>query len=482
MNVKSSSKYTGYQAVQISHQNLLTSFSIYFQNAWIEVKRRWCYYMLSLLSVLIVVTATSTCQTIIDNAPLIFLKTAEGTAAERDIVITPAEFSFEELNSKFYINGNFLNFTRVREVLHPQYSDVVTPRADLMGKYVTVASKEMNCDSFAGFSMNQFRNNQDILKKMQICKYLSMNLRLIDTNIERRMGLGRDYPFDEIPEGSCLIHKKLANYLGVEKNDIIFIDFDMNNTLSTLVERFNFEYKKDMKYEDIQYARFLVPMIIHDIFEESYGKYADGSVETTILAEYKHFFKHSSDFLINFNNSDSNNFKEYLSLQNPFDFAWTIIINYPNRISLYLNSNYDSIQQTLTKQASLISERLGVYPFSMQLPVLEELYPQRFSAMFLGVILNMILFILFLLSVILLYSLLLVSVETKTFDFGVIRVLGLNKIGVIGMILVQSLSYVIPGIVFGLILSIPALLYAKNALNEAIGVSISILPTPYAAG
>jgi len=54
----------------------------------------------------------------------------------------------------------------------------------------------------------------------------------------------------------------------------------------------------------------------------------------------------------------------------------------------------------------------------MDLPILSEVEPLRFAAMFLGIILNMIILILFLLSVILLYSLLLVSIETKTFDMG----------------------------------------------------------------
>ena len=36
----------------------------------------------------------------------------------------------------------------------------------------------------------------------------------------------------------------------------------------------------------------------------------------------------------------------------------------------------------------------------------------------------------------LLYNLLLVSIETKTFELGVLRVLGLNKLGVVSLIIV----------------------------------------------
>ena len=48
----------------------------------------------------------------------------------------------------------------------------------------------------------------------------------------------------------------------------------------------------------------------------------------------------------------------------------------------------------------------------------------------------MIIVILFLLSLVLLYNLLLISVETKTYEMGVSRVLGFNKLGVVFLILV----------------------------------------------
>ena len=80
-------------------------------------------------------------------------------------------------------------------------------------------------------------------------------------------------------------------------------------------------------------------------------------------------------------------------------------------------------------------------------------------------------------SVLLLYTLLLISVETKTYDLGVLRVLGFNKLGVVFMVLIQALSYVLPAIIVGIILSIPFLLYASSALKASIGVEIEATPT-----
>jgi ABC-type antimicrobial peptide transport system permease subunit len=119
----------------------------------------------------------------------------------------------------------------------------------------------------------------------------------------------------------------------------------------------------------------------------------------------------------------------------PNQFSDEIRMNLPDRLDVYLSSNYETVQFSVTQYASQVARDLGVYPINMKLPILSELYTNRFSQMFLGIILNMIIVILFLLSVFLLYNLLLISVETKTYEMGVLRVLGFNKAGVVFLIL-----------------------------------------------
>lgn len=379
------------------------------------------------------------------------MKTAEGSASEKDISIRPNAFWSEDdsvrgLDGAVY--SNLLNFTRTTEILS-EMQNSLTCRMQIEG--VKVGEREGS-------------------------------LKLISSEREKSMGLGRDYPFGKLERGEVLVHRKLGENLGLVKGDKTEVSFTMDDVMCNLAEAFNYGRvgTEKLKFDEVMKLQFKVPVIVKELFEEAYGKYPDGSVENTIIMEYEYFFEFIADYMENYDGNKD--FVSFFKAQNPMDFTPEVVINMPDRITLYMNSNFDLIQQTITKKASIISERLGIYPFDMDLPVLKELAPQRLAAMFLGVILMMILFILFLLSVILLYSLLLVSVETKTFDFGVFRVLGLNKLGVIGMILAQSMSYVLPGILLGIIFSIPALAYARNALNNAIGVSISILPTPWAAG
>ena len=55
--------------------------------------------------------------------------------------------------------------------------------------------------------------------------------------------------------------------------------------------------------------------------------------------------------------------------------------------------------------------------------------------MFIGLIFDVLLLVFIVVACLLIYSLLLISVETKTFETGVMRLIGLNKGGYIGLIL-----------------------------------------------
>lgn len=55
-----------------------------------------------------------------------------------------------------------------------------------------------------------------------------------------------------------------------------------------------------------------------------------------------------------------------------------------------------------------------------------------------------------LLSMLLIYSLMLGDVEEKTYEFGMLRALGLQHKTLMGYLLLQALSFSIPGLLFGL--------------------------------
>jgi ABC-type antimicrobial peptide transport system permease subunit len=77
--------------------------------------------------------------------------------------------------------------------------------------------------------------------------------------------------------------------------------------------------------------------------------------------------------------------------------------------------------------------------------------------MFTGIIFDLVVALLVIISVLLIYSLLIINVETKTFHIGVQRMVGLTRRGLILMVLIQSLMFVVPALVSAFLVAIPAL-------------------------
>jgi ABC-type antimicrobial peptide transport system permease subunit len=85
--------------------------------------------------------------------------------------------------------------------------------------------------------------------------------------------------------------------------------------------------------------------------------------------------------------------------------------------------------------------------------------------MFIGIIFDLVVALLVIISVLLIYSLLVINVETKTFDIGVQRMVGLTQGGLILMVLVQSIMFVIPALVSAFLVAIPSLLTFQYILK-----------------
>ena len=68
------------------------------------------------------------------------------------------------------------------------------------------------------------------------------------------------------------------------------------------------------------------------------------------------------------------------------------------------------------------------------LDLLEQMRTYSMAVLFIGLIFGILLMLFVIVSILLIYSLLLISVETKTFEIGVMRLVGLSKTGFTVMI------------------------------------------------
>ena len=104
-----------------------------------------------------------------------------------------------------------------------------------------------------------------------------------------------------------------------------------------------------------------------------------------------------------------------------------------------------------------------------------------YAVMFIGLIFSVLLLIFIVVSCLLIYSLLLISVETKTFEIGVMRLTGLTKCGFIGLVLTQAALFVIPSVILGFLFALPCIFAIYSMLfSDDLGFMPSIAPDGFA--
>jgi ABC-type antimicrobial peptide transport system permease subunit len=135
----------------------------------------------------------------------------------------------------------------------------------------------------------------------------------------------------------------------------------------------------------------------------------------------------------------------------------------------------------VTGYANSIVESLGFFPVGMDMEVLEQMETYSNAILMLGLIFDIIILLFIILSVLLIYSLLMIQVESKSFEFGVMRMVGLSKFGIINMILLQGFMFVVPSVIVGFGLSFPSLsILYQNLFDADMGVDTKPVPSSFA--
>ena len=486
----------------IKNTNFCSSLPFYLKNSFREMSRRKLYYILALFSCTIVVTSTSVAQTVIEYTPIIFLRTAESSSGAIDVQLDSMNMVVNEYmpiwnniksnNSNIIMGYNginrnlLLNLTKITNLTGSKLSTA---------RYTFDSTVQSTAASWCGSAAPA--NAETALKDItqvehlgKVCPTFNSHFVLLNNSQEIQMSLG-DTTIPPMPTGSCAISSKLANILGINIGEYILVKYNWYDVVSDVAYKYNIEKNRNISnyiFSNIIYQTpdFTVPFRVDFVFKELGNKFSDGSYSDYIIADYDSIFQHagkyfSSALQSNLSASGNRDFASYFQKQTPSDFTESIIFNIPNRVSIYSSTNYDNIQMTVTQFATSISINLGVYPFDMSLPVLQNLAPLKFGSLTLGITLNIIIFVLFILSIILVYNLLLVSIETKQFEMGVLRMLGLDKIGLAQLIFIQAITFVLPGLFLGLILSTPLLSVISNTLKSSLKANLPIFPTGKAA-
>lgn len=77
---------------------------------------------------------------------------------------------------------------------------------------------------------------------------------------------------------------------------------------------------------------------------------------------------------------------------------------------------------------------VGFYPVQVSTPILKEMKNYNVAILLFTLIFNVVLLIFIVIAMLLIYSLIMIGVETKTFETGIMRMVGISKRGLIAMI------------------------------------------------
>lgn len=156
------------------------------------------------------------------------------------------------------------------------------------------------------------------------------------------------------------------------------------------------------------------------------------------------------------------------------EYAFQLVGMYRNRFKAYLKPKKELDQEMIVLTNSIV-DSIGIgYPISISLPLVGALASTEFISLFLEQIFVGVVVMLGALGAILIFSLLLANVEEKTFEYGMLRALGMKKPQLIQVILTTSTYFAIPGIIIGILMS-----FGLNILFEYILAYIVTLPLQY---
>lgn len=258
----------------------------------------------------------------------------------------------------------------------------------------------------------------------------------IDTNRERDLLIGRAWPYQALSIGEALVQEGLARQMrGVNVGDTIVLNLRLNNLLPLVHWQAINASGIPQSYPG---PSVNVAVKVVGILPLTYGKVSASDdkgvfIELDTLLELVARSVPSTAFPAPFPAL----FASDASLELMYQSVTAVLFTCGSvRLDCYGSSSYPTTAALVMDWASAIVRRLSFTQVNSELPVLGELSQLQVFSAFLGMVFSLVTILLSVLSIFLIYSLLMASVATKTFELGVLRMIGMSRRGVVSLILV----------------------------------------------
>ncbi len=425
---------------------------LYVSETGKEIRQRKLNYCLGSCSVFIVVLVIALMLTVLANAPVLFLSLSEQENGEMDLLI---------VNRDRLLDFDVANSTARAFGTRDTYG---CPRIDWDLRMV--AAKY--CVSYAGPYSHD-------------CAAVTRTLGTafaVDDAAERRAGLGRAWTrrgFNGtagIAAGDLFLSASLASSAGAVGDDTVLLQTSLPELLGETVWR-NMTSGLPPQPRQLELA-----FRVAGVYAGGGGKHAS-SVQGMVLEGRTLMAAVAASLAPGSSPVLAERLRNRTWSSGCTSVAWNLP---PLRVDNYRSSDQSEIEAAVAGYMSSLLFRVSWTDVETSLPVLRGVKSYRFFSLFLGLILNIIILFIFFLSVLLIYSLLMVSVESRTFELGILRMVGMTRGRLVGLVITQAVFYSVPGIGIGLPVAQGLAVLVANYLGGVALVQLSPLLTPLSIG
>ena len=407
-----------------------------------ENLRRKCYFIVCLFACFLVSLVCLISKTVVSQGSLIFLMLGERENGEMDIILKPnyePRRARKYFPSDFYTDYYFINNTKFFEIMK-----------NFEGK-----DNPYNTSTIRTYFL---ASSVKIISPIQIY--------LINTSREKDIDLGRNYPYDSLGKDECLIHSNLKDAVENKKLKMILnAEYFLFNNL--LINYYENDETYNPNITQLRKIPFRIPYEckVKDMFNNNYGKLNEDT-NNVIFMEMEYFYQTFSKFIPKQITDLFPNYKQIVYNTNPNDYGTILIVNFPkSRVNAYIESDFNKLKYKAVTYANILTKAINnIKHLTVNMPLITGMERFNYGSVLLNLILNVIIISLFSLSLILIYSLLVITTETNSFEFGVLRLIGNTKRNIILLVIFQCITFSIPGFILAFLLHFKIL----NLINYTI--------------
>ncbi|KAA6401093.1 MAG: putative DUF214 family protein [Streblomastix strix] len=426
---------------------VLSNIMFFLSQSYVEIKHKKCSFLWGFLSIMMVVMLICVVFSITTKFPVIALMISEAQVGQYDLSIQAGAQTLKK----------GINATKMHEILSKtgeQYNRF-SPRIQFT---VEVQSDEA------------YYKKCDVMKELQI---------------------GREWSYtEEIPKGTAIITKQVNEIQKFQIGDKITFFADLSKFCAIvpdlIIKRGILGTNANAIQSMLQMLSYCkIELEIIDIVDNQMGK---SGAKQCIFVEYANFWEHVVDtsipsrmlsifpraaWLLQDNMDKRALFKSPL-----YDYALQAVFAQPEpRTEAYVTFDVESIKKKLVTWTSPILYTLHFDKLQINTDLINSFESIQFFSLLIEMAAIIIIVLLSGISILLIYSQLQISVDTRSFEMGILRMVGLERVGIVGVLITQALLYSVPGIILGLLAAILVNYFLMHFLENMSSIPIDkIIP------